>query len=499
MQIEITTIALQLIQNPPTVLIFTPLLFSLLVYLVGKISPNAAKSLTAIVVVALFIYSIILVGWFDPSSSGYQFFYDYTWVPDFNIHYAVGIDGISLPLVLIGTFLSMIATLGSWRHIDHQIPLYYALLLVFETGILGVFVNLNLLLFFVFWELVLIPMFFFILLWGGPRKKYAGLKFLLYTHVGSVAMLLGFILIYLITPTHTLNLLELGGVALPANLQVIIMGLVTLGFAVKLPMWPFHTWLPDAHVEAPAPISVLLAGLLLKMGGYGFVRINLFVFPTLSQTYAPLFIIFALITIIYAGVVALAQTDIKRMIALTSVNHMGVVLLGVYSLTSLALVGAVWQMFNHALAIGMLFLLSGIILDYAGTREIPELKGLLKRAPKMAWFLFFAALAGMSLPGLSPFVSEFLVFVAAFQITPYTAVAVVGPILVSAYFLWVIHRTVFSEPQLNPTQEISDVPTFEAAVLLLLVVPLVVFGIFPDLLLRFIMPTVSHLVSVFGG
>jgi NADH-quinone oxidoreductase subunit M len=235
------------------------------------------------------------------------------------------------------------------------------------------------------------------------------------------------------------------------------------------------------------------------MGGYGFIRINLFVFPTLSQLLTPFFLVFALITIIYAGVVALAQTDIKRMIALTSVNHMGVVLLGVYTMTSLSIAGAVWQMFNHALAIGMLFLLSGIILDYAGTREIPELKGLLERAPRMAWFLFFAALAGMSLPGLSPFISEFMVFIAAFQVTPFTVVAVIGPILVSAYFLWVVHRTVFSESPTNPTTSIKDIPRFEVAVLMLLVIPLVVFGIYPDLLLQFITPTVENLISIIGG
>src|SRR3990170_4595661 len=344
-----------------SLLIFTPLIGAIIVYLAGFGSAKLSKALTIIISAATTAVTLFIFLTFNWNVQGFQFLEIYDWAKSFGLTYSVGIDGISLPLLLISSLLTTLAAAGSWEQINVKVKEYNALLLIFEGAIIGVFTSLNLVAFYVFWELVLIPMFFFIGVWGGPRKKYAAMKFLIMTHVGSILILLGFIALYVFSQPHTFDLVSLSNLRLPLMLQIPVAVAVFFGFAVKLPVVPFHTWLPDAHVEAPAPISVLLAGVLLKMGGYGFIRVNVTLLPEASAEYGWIFIIIGIFTMFYGALVALIQKDLKRMIALTSINHMGFVLLGIFTLNLYGISGAIFQMFNHAVAIGLLFMLSGYI------------------------------------------------------------------------------------------------------------------------------------------
>ena len=368
--------------------------------------------------------------------------------------------------------------------IKEREPEYYALFLLFETGIIGVFTSLDLILFYVFWEIVLVPMFFFVGIWGGPRKKYASMKFLIFTYTGSVIMLFGFLAVYAWTSSQgnpTFDYTELvgrvGGLALPLQLAASIATFV--GFAVKLPIVPFHTWLPDAHVEAPAPVSVLLAGLLLKMGGYGLIRVNLLFFPAATNVLWPYFAAIGLVTMIYGASVAIVQRDLKRMIAMTSINHMGYVLLGAFTLNGIGLSGAVFQMFNHALAIGILFLMSGYIHEHAGTRNIDELTGLRGKMPLTVTLLVLGSMAAMAVPGLSNFISEYFVIQGALRASYFFAIAIVAPALTVGYFLWMLRRVVMT-PGVGARNEIS---LHSLAILAAFLIPLFVLGAYPGPLL----------------
>src|SRR5947208_5339243 len=370
-------------------------------FLFGKKMTNVAKLLGVGTTATVFAISVIIVVLFQYGYTGFQFKENAIGVSCFGLKYMIVIDGISLPLLIIATFLCLLAALGSRDMISSRQPEYYALFLIFETGIIGVFTSLNLILFYVFWEVVLIPMFFFIGIWGGPRRKYASLKFLIFTYAGSAIMLFGFVALYAWTgstgsPSFDYATLLTRAASLTLPLQVAASLATFVGFAVKLPIFPLHTWLPDAHVEAPAPVSVLLAGLLLKMGGYGLIRYNLLLFPAADKLLWPAFTAIGLITMVYGASVAFVAQDLKRMIALTSVNHMGYVLLGTFTLTSVGVSAAVFQMFAHGLAVGMLFLMSGYIHEHAGTRNIDELKGLRGKMPKTVSLLFLASMAAMA-------------------------------------------------------------------------------------------------------
>jgi NADH-quinone oxidoreductase subunit M len=357
--------------------------------------------------------------------------------------------------------------------------------LFFEGTIIGVFTSLNLMLFYVFWELVLLPMFFFIGVWGGPRRRYAAVKFLLFTYTGSVVMLLGFLALYL-TGGFTFNLTELKGI--PVTVQIFASIATFLGFGVKLPVFPLHTWLPDAHVEAPSPISVFLAGLLLKMGGYGFLRINLGVMPEASQQLAYIFMGIGVVTMLYGAVVAMIQTDLKRLIALTSINHMGFVIFGAYAgiasgtLTGLkfGVSGAIFQMFNHAAAIGILFMLSGYIHEQAGTRQIPSLRGLRWGMPRTATLLILGSMAGMGVPVFSSFISEYYIIVGAISVNVIWAVAILIPAVTVAYFLWMLRRTVMTPMEGGQMRDMSQ-RTF--VIMTLYLIPLLLLLLFPSLIL----------------
>src|SRR3989449_3706355 len=394
-----------------SIVIFLPAVVALPTLLLGRRKQKVARLLGLAGALAAFLVSMVILATYPLGSSGagFHMIEKASWASSFGMNYVVAIDGISLPLLLIATSLTLLATAGSWDLINTRQGEYFALLLLLETGIIGVFTSLNLILFYVFWELVLVPMFFLIGIWGGPKRKYASMKFLIFTYAGSAIMLFGFVALYAWTGSqgtpsfdYATILTRSANIAMPFQVAASLATFV--GFAVKLPIFPLHTWLPDAHVEAPAPVSVLLAGLLLKMGGYGLIRYNLLLFPKAVSVLWPYFTTIGLITMIYGASVALVAKDIKRMIALTSVNHMGYVLLGAFTATVAGVSGAVFQMFSHGLAIGMLFLMSGYIHEHTGTRNIDELKGLRGKMPQTVSLLFLASLAAMAVAGVVNFI-----------------------------------------------------------------------------------------------
>jgi len=477
-------------------MIFTPIIGGVVAYVIGRYSVRDVRVFSLIVSLLVFALAIYSYGVILVNGAGAEVSFregPWPWIPTFRgVEYHLGVDGLSGPLILITAMLTVLVVLGSWDLIYERQPLYYALILFFEGSMIGVFTALNLLLFYVFWELVLIPMFFFIGIWGGPRRRYAAMKFVIFTYVGSVVMLLGFLALYVFAEP-TFDLEALAAAKMPLWLQTLASIATFVGFGVKLPVVPFHTWLPDAHVEAPAPISVFLAGLLLKMGGYGFIRVNLTLFPDASATYGWVFIAIGLITMFYGALVAMMQRDLKRMIALTSINHMGFVLLGAFTGNLYGVSGAVFQMFNHAAAIGILFMLSGYIHEQAGTRDIPLLKGLKTTMPKTASLLFLGSMAGMGLPVFSGFLSEYMVIVGAISFDLRLAVAVLVPVITAGYFLWMLKRTVTSP--VEEGVEAHDMRNFSALHLSMYLVPLLLLLIFPWLILDVTNPIAEALIQ----
>lgn len=491
-----------------TLLIFLPIVGSVVAYAIGRASIRGVRYFALIVsaiILALALYAFANIHQ-NGSGGVFSFQERAPWIPAIpGLDYWVGIDGLGAVLVLVSALLSVLVILGSRDLIREREPLYYMLILLFEGAIIGVFVSLNLILFYVFWELVLVPMFFFIGLWGGPRRKYAAMKFFLFTFIGSLGMLLGFLAVYLfaLVPEPTFNLLELYG-RIPPWVQLWASVAVFFGFGVKLPVVPLHTWLPDAHVEAPAPISVFLAGLLLKMGGYGLIRFNVGLFPDAAQQLAWAFIAIGLVTMFYGAFVAMIQRDLKRMIALTSINHMGFVMLGAFAGVIapnlqgaiFGLSGAVFQMFNHAMAIGILFMLTGYVHHQAGTRDIGELRGLKTTMPRTAVLLLLGSLAGMGVPMFSSFLSEWMVIFGAIAVNFWLAIAVLVPGLTVAYFLWMLWRTTLSDP--TPGAKHHDMSRFSTFHLSLYLVPLLLLLLFPWLVLNVVNPFTEALVRVLG-
>ncbi len=486
-------------------LIFLPLAGAPVSYVTTRVNKRLGILLTlaiSVVTFALAAYSYWVLSTNLPPPGQYALLEKYNWIslPVIRLDYLLGLDGLSAPLALVSTLLTVLVIIGSRAQIGHHEAEYYPLVLLFEGAILGVFTSLNLILFYVFWELVLIPMFFFIGVWGGPRRKYAAMKFILFTYGGSTIMLLGFLAVYLGATVPSFDMPDLAG-KIPLALQYLPLLATFIGFGVKLPVVPFHTWLPDAHVEAPAPISVLLAGVLLKMGGYGFIRVSLSLFPQASFQYAWVFLLIGVVTMFYGAIVAMLARDLKRMIALTSINHMGFVLLGAYATVSsgspLGVQGAIFQMFNHALAIGCLFMLSGYIHDQAGTREIPLLKGLKTTMPRTATILLLSSLAGMGFPIYSSFLSEFMVIAASISASSLYAVSVLVPALTGAYFMWMLRRTVLSAPSEGAT--VHDTPRSDTAALFAYLVPLFILLIFPAVILNPTVPVAQYIVHLRGG
>ena len=439
-----------------SLMIFLPLVAAPAVYILTKANRKLGIYFSlglgsAVLILATYVFWATYAA--PPAGGQYLFQEKFPWVTfaPVGLNYFLGVDGLSTPLIFVSALLTVLAVFGSTRIIDHHEAEYYSLIFLFEGAIMGVFTSLNLILFYIFWEVVLIPMFFFIGVWGGPRRKYAALKFIIFTYAGSTIMLLGFLYVYLgMLPVPSFDIPDLSG-RIPAGLQYLPLLASFIGFAVKLPLVPFHTWLPDAHVEAPSPISVLLAGVLLKMGGYGFIRISIGLFPQASAQYAWVFLLLGLVSMFYGAIAAILQKDLKKMIAFTSINHMGFVLFGAYATlvygNLLGIEGAIFQMFAHALAVGSLFMLSGYIQHQAGTREIPLLKGLGKTMPRTAAVFVLASAAAMGLPPFASFLAEFMVIVAGISAYTWTAVSVLVPVITAGYFLWTIKRIILSPPE----------------------------------------------------
>ncbi|HEX2932258.1 MAG TPA: NADH-quinone oxidoreductase subunit M [Candidatus Binatia bacterium] len=442
-----------------------------------------------------FLWSLKVLNLFDDGKAEMQLIERIPWMPGFGIDYFVGIDGISLFLVLLTTLLMPLAVLASWS-VKDKVKEYLIFMLLLETGMLGAFVALDLFLFYVFWEVMLVPMYFLIGVWGGTRRIYAALKFVIFTMAGSLLMLVA--IIYLATrhaeveQALTFNLLKLYDLHLPLHEQTWLFAAFALSFAIKVPLFPLHTWLPDAHVEAPTAGSVILAGVLLKLGTYGFLRFAIPLFPDAAIAAAPYFIALAVIGIIYGAVVAMMQTDIKKLVAYSSVSHLGFVMLGLFAFNMQGIQGAIYQMLNHGLSTGALFLLVGMIYERRHTRLIEAFGGLWKQVPIFSALLMVVTFSSIGLPGLNGFVGEFLILLGAFAATPrWTAAAATGVILGAIYMLWMYRRVIFG-PLTNPENaKLEDLDARERIILAPILLLIIFMGLYPQPFLQRMKPAVE--------
>ena len=483
-------------------ILFTPLLGMAAVLAVPASNKNLVRWVANLAALASFLVSLPLVFRFDPKAAGFQFVERASWIPSLGVNYSLGVDGISYLLVMLTTVLTLLSILGSWSAVEDRLPAYYAMLLLLETGILGVFLSLDVFLFYVFWEVVLVPMYFLIGIWGGERRLYAAIKFFLYTMAGSVLMLIGILILYFAHVNQfgvrTFEIAELMRVQLPASTERIVFWLFLLGFAVKVPMFPFHTWLPDAHTEAPTAGSVMLAGALLKMGTYGFLRFSLPLLPRASQDVeiVCLLAVLSIIAILYGALVSLMQKDWKKLVAYSSVSHMGFVTLGIFSLNAKGLSGAMIQQINHGISTGLLFLLVGIIYERRHTREIAEFGGLAHRMPNYAAVFAIAMLSSAGLPLLNGFVGEFTILQGAFEANPWwAAFAVPGIVLGAAYLLWLYQRTMLGEITNEKNQSLLDLNLREWAVVLPLIAAAFAIGIYPKPLFDIVEKPVAQIMD----
>jgi NADH-quinone oxidoreductase subunit M len=501
-------------QHILTIVAFWPLAGMFILLFLNKENKTLIKWWANLVMFAGFFVSLPLWFWFDfGNGDQMQFVENFQWIQTIGANYHVGIDGISLLLVLLTTLLGPLATLSSWDAIEMRLKEYYAFMLMLQVGMLGVFISLDFFLFYVFWEVMLVPMYFLIGVWGGPRKLYAAIKFFLYTLVGSVLLLLGILALYFIYPTiaaqrpeiaqqfgtiSTFNVLAFQAIGsfIPFNYQFWIFLAFFVGFAIKVPMFPFHTWLPDAHVEAPTAGSVILAGVLLKMGTYGFLRFSLPILPDGTRYFVPLMITLSIIAIIYGALVAMMQPDMKKLVAYSSVSHMGFVMLGMFALNPNGLNGSIIQQINHGISTGALFLIVGIIYERRHTREISQLGGISNVMPIYAIVFLIMTMSSIGLPLLNGFIGEFTIMMGALQENLWWAVAGgAGIVLGAAYMLWLYQRTMFGKIENPANERLLDMNARELVTLIPLIIMAFWIGLYPAPFFRALDKPVARLVE----
>lgn len=435
---------------------------------------------------------------FDLAQDGLQYVERVEWMPTFGIQYAVGVDGISLLLILLTTFLPPLCVLGSWESITSRLKAFMMLILLVQGAMMVVFTALDAFLFFMMWEVTMIPMYFMIVLWGGPGRIAAGLKFVLYSLTGSLLLLVG--ILGLSLQAGTFDIQSLADYAYSETAQFWIFLALFLGFAIKLPMLPFHTWLPDAHSEAPTAGSVLLAGVLLKMGGYGFVRFCLPIFPEMAYTFAPYILWLSVAGILYGGYMALAQSDLKRLVAYSSISHMGFVTLGIFSFNNEGIEGAILQMVTHGLTTGAMFLIVGQLYDRTHSREISDYGGLQQRMPRFVAILSLFAVASFGLPATSNFIGEFLILVGvSYENFIFVVLAMGGIVLGAAYMLWMLQRVAFGQPRTEAARQLKDLNIRELLTVAPLAVAVILVGVYPGPLLEAMDASVTYVVEQLAG
>jgi NADH-quinone oxidoreductase subunit M len=480
-------------------LLLIPFAGAIIVFLVGLKWEKLSKYLTQIFAFATFTLSWTLFRFFNFGDGGIQLTEGFNWIPDFGINFTLGLDGLSLPLILMATTLIFLVSLQSPYVIHHREHLYYALILLFQVGILGVFIATNLVIFYVFWELVLIPMFFLIGQWGGERRKYAAVKFFIFTHVGSVLMLVSFIVIFV--NMNTFDIITLLSSSIPQNIQLIAAIGIFIGAAVKLPAVPIHSWLPDAHVEAPSPVSVLLAGLLLKMAGYAFLKLGLGLVSGGMAALRPVLLILGVVGAFYASFAAIKQKDLKRLIAFTSINHMSLIMIAVAVASELAIMGAIFMMVSHGIIIGLMFFLSGIIQHHLGTREIGKL-GKLRDKPVLSGVLIVGSVAAFGAPPMAGFIGEMMILFAAIPVYPWIMIIALSIAVTVVVYLWMLTRTIFTTKAEEFTAKAveSDPKSLKIELLIVgsLMLPIFILGFFPKLIISIISSAASQLASIAG-
>jgi NADH-quinone oxidoreductase subunit M len=489
-----------------TYLLLVPFIGGLLLLLINREKENLIRYFGVAVSVITFIVSLFLYYGFDISKSGFQFVYKFPWIENLNISYHVGIDGISLLLVLLTTFIAPLTLISSWKGINKKVKEFTFFMLMLEVGMLGVFVSLDLFMFYVFWEVMLIPMYFIIGIWGGERRIYASVKFFIYTMFGSLLMLVAIIWLAVYASGQlghfSTDLIELYSVGptIPHTIQLYMFLAFAFSFAIKVPLFPLHTWLPDAHVEAPTAGSVILAAVLLKMGTYGLIRFCLPLFPQAAIYFAPAISVLAVIGIIYGALVAMVQKDMKKLVAYSSVAHLGFVVLGIFAMTYESMQGAVIQMVNHGLSTGALFLLVGVIYERTHTRTIAEYGGIAKLVPIYSVALMIASLSSIGLPGLNGFVGEFLILLGSFK-SPilnswwYTVFAASGVIFAAVYLLWMYQRVVFGEVKNPKLNSLKDMTAREIFVMIPIFIFIVWIGIYPSTFLKVSAKSVNKVIE----
>jgi NADH-quinone oxidoreductase subunit M len=485
-----------------SLVIFIPTVAGFLILLVPRRMEILQRSIALAGAAVSFALSIVVFANFRGGIALFQFEESWIWIQLLGASYHIGIDGISLFLVLLTTFLSMLCVISSWGSVKERIKEYHFFLLLLETGMVGVFCAMDFFLFYVFWELMLVPMYFLIGIWGGPRRVYAAVKFFIYTMAGSVLMLVGILYLYFhtsdpLTGQRTFDIVTISQQChFPLSVQTWLFLAFGIAFAIKVPMFPFHTWLPDAHVEAPTAGSVILAGVLLKMGTYGFLRFCLPMFPQATIEFVPVISILALIGILYGALVSMVQKDMKRLVAYSSVAHLGFVMLGMFSLNLQGLAGSLLQQINHGLSTGALFLLVGVLYDRKHTRMIEDYGGIAKVMPLYASLFMLVTLSSIGVPGFNGFVGEFLILLGTFQSNvTYGVLGTVGVILAAVYLLWMYQRVFYGKIVHADNEKLRDCTAREAFVLIALIVFIILIGVYPDPFLSRMEPSLKAVLD----